>query len=76
MTVEADDLLTTKQVQSFFGGAKPICHSTLTRWVRIGKLAPPIRMSPTLIRWRRSDCERALEAMRAEMEEKNYDARR
>lgn len=64
MTDAADDMLTIREVGHFFGGAqKPIDASTIYRWMRQGKLAPSIRMGTITRRWRRADCQAALDAM-------------
>lgn len=62
-----DDMLSVREVCIFFGGKKkPLDQSTIWRWVRAGKLAPAIRMSPLVVRWKLSDCKKAL----AEMEKR------
>lgn len=59
------DMLSIREVCHFFGGnQKPLDQSTIYRWVRLGKLPKPVRMSGTLLRWRRAD----LLAVMADME--------
>lgn len=64
MTDVADQMLTVKQVCRFFGGdEKPLSASTIYRWVRTGHLAKPLRMGARSNRWRRADCQAALDDM-------------
>lgn len=59
-----DNLLSLREVCRFFGGAEtPVDSSTIYRWIRQGKVPPAIRMSAKLMRWKRSDLEKALDAM-------------
>lgn len=60
------DWMTLREVCAFFGGTRhALDKSTIYRWVREGKLAPPVRMSALVHRWKRSDCQEALERMQA-----------
>jgi predicted DNA-binding transcriptional regulator AlpA len=64
--IDEDDLLSIKEVCRFFTGEKhPIDPSTVYRWVKKGKIPPPIRISPALQRWRRSELEKIRAAMYA-----------
>lgn len=67
MTDAPDEMLNIREVCHFFGGNdRPLDQSTIYRWVRTGKLAPAIRMGTLTMRWRRSDCQKALDAMAAQ----------
>lgn len=64
MTNPGDDLLTLREVCSFFGGTEtPLDSSTIYRWIRKGVIPPAIRMSAKHMRWKRSDLQKALDAM-------------
>lgn len=65
MTDSVDDLLTIREVCSFFGGTKPLDQSTIYRWVRQGRLPKAIRVGPLILRWRRSEIQQALDTMAA-----------
>jgi predicted DNA-binding transcriptional regulator AlpA len=59
----ADDLLDIDAVCKFFGGSKPLHPATIYRG--LGTRYPrPVRVSPNVNRWLRSECEAALRAMR------------
>lgn len=61
---DADEMLGIREVCQFFGGAeRPLDQSTIYRWVRLGKIPPAVRMSANTLRWRRSDCQKALDVM-------------
>lgn len=65
-----DDMMTLREVSEFFGGKeRPLDQSTIYRWVSEGRIPKPVRMSPKVVRWRKSDCERVREAMRAASQE-------
>lgn len=64
--IDEDDLLSIHDVCRFFTGQKhPLDPSTVYRWVKRGKIPPPIRISPALQRWRRSELEQIRAAMYA-----------
>jgi predicted DNA-binding transcriptional regulator AlpA len=59
-----DNLLTMKEVCAFFGGkTSPIDRSTLYRGIKKGRFPHPIKIGLNTSRWRRADCERALQRM-------------
>ena len=53
-------LMKTKDVQDALG----VSRTTLWRFVKAGTLRPPIKLSAQCNRWRPSDIEAALEALR------------
>jgi predicted DNA-binding transcriptional regulator AlpA len=58
----ADDLLDIEAVCRFFGGTKPLHPATIYRG--LGTRYPrPIRVSPNINRWLRSECVEALKAI-------------
>lgn len=58
----ADELLDIEAVCKFFGGTKPLHPATIYRG--LGTRYPrPIRVSPNINRWLRSECEAALRAI-------------
>lgn len=64
MSEPGEEMLSIREVCRFFGGAeRPLDQSTIYRWVRAGKLPRPVRMGPLTLRWRRSDCQQALDTM-------------
>lgn len=64
MSESGNDMLSIREVCYFFGGKeRPLDQSTIYRWVRTGKLPPAVRMGPLTLRWKRSDCQKALDAM-------------
>lgn len=64
MTESADEMLSIREVCRFFGGnERPLDQSTIYRWIRAGKLPDPVRMGPMTLRWRRSELQKALDAM-------------
>lgn len=64
MNEAGDDMLSIREVCRFFGGQeRPLDQSTIYRWVRAGKLPKAVRMGPLTLRWRKSDCQKALNAM-------------
>jgi predicted DNA-binding transcriptional regulator AlpA len=59
-----DEFLSARDVCRFFGGdQRPLSIGTIYRWVQQGKLPPPIHLGLKLRRWRRSDCQRLMDAM-------------
>jgi len=61
---QTEEMLAIREVCKFFGGAeRPLDQSTIYRWVRAGKLPPPVRMGPLTLRWRRADCQKTLDDM-------------
>lgn len=59
MSDEPEEMMTVGEVCRFLGGAKsPLDKSTVYRWVREGRLPPPVRLGPQSTRWRRSELER------------------
>jgi predicted DNA-binding transcriptional regulator AlpA len=61
-----DELLDVYAACAFLGGSRPIHPATLWRGVKSGRYSKPIKISPQLTRWRRSelqaDVERAIAA--------------
>ena len=57
---EPDELLDLKEVCRYFGGLDP---STIYRNIKRGVFPSPIRVSPNISRWLRSECEATLRAM-------------
>lgn len=57
------NLLDARAVRGFFGGSKPIDNSTLYRGIAAGRYPRPIRVGPASVRWLRSECEAAVQAM-------------
>jgi predicted DNA-binding transcriptional regulator AlpA len=60
--VPGDDLLDIDAVCRFFGGTKPLHPATIYRGIGI-RYPRPIRVSPNVNRWLRSECEEALQAI-------------
>jgi predicted DNA-binding transcriptional regulator AlpA len=61
-TQDPDDLLDIEAVCRFFGGTKPLHPATIYRG--LGTRYPrPVRVSPNVNRWLRSECEAALKAI-------------
>ena len=52
-----DPFLRRNEAAAFFGG---LHVNTIDRWVKTGRLPPPIRLSPGVVGWRRSTLEEAL----------------
>lgn len=66
---DAEPMMSLLDVRHFFGGKrKPIGVTTVWNWVRAGKLAKPIAYGPQTRRWRRSDCQKTLDAIIAASE--------
>lgn len=66
MSDTGDQMLSIREVCQFFGGADmPLDQSTIYRWVRLGKLPPPVRVGPGTLRWKRSECQLVLDGMAA-----------
>jgi hypothetical protein len=63
-------------VCGFFGGEKPIDHSTLYRGIETGRYPRPINISDNAVRWFADECEAALEAMIAKRDAGERTARR
>jgi predicted DNA-binding transcriptional regulator AlpA len=59
MSKDDDDLMSMKSVLRFFGGDKPIHASTLYRGMDRGRFPRPVKPSPNVARWLRSECEAA-----------------
>jgi predicted DNA-binding transcriptional regulator AlpA len=51
-----DELLDKEATCRFFGGSKPIDPSTLYRGIAAGRYPRPIRISPNISRWLKSEC--------------------
>jgi predicted DNA-binding transcriptional regulator AlpA len=59
-----DEMLTLKDLCRFIGGkTTPVDKSSIYRWMREGKIPPPIILGPATQRWRRSEVEKALDAL-------------
>jgi hypothetical protein len=56
------DLLDIEAVCRFFGGTKPLHPATIYRGIGI-RYPRPVRVSPNVNRWLRSECEAALKAI-------------
>ena len=56
-------LLDRPAVCRFFGGTKPIDAATLYRGIRLGRYPKPVKVSPGMSRWLRSECESALQVL-------------
>jgi hypothetical protein len=61
-TQARDDLLDIEAVCRFFGGTKPLHPATIYRGLGI-RYPRPVRVSPNVNRWLRSECEAALKAI-------------
>jgi predicted DNA-binding transcriptional regulator AlpA len=60
-----DVMFNVNEVCAFFGGANsPVDRSTLYRGIRAGHFPRAIKVGPKMSRWRRSDCQAALDRMR------------
>lgn len=62
------DLLDITAVCKFFGGTRPLHPATIYRGIGI-RYPRPVRVSPNVNRWLRSECEAALQAILAEPRE-------
>lgn len=63
----SDEMLSIGQVARLFGGTdKEIDRSTVYRWMRQGRIPQPVKIGPKLTRWRRSECQKALDKMIAD----------
>jgi predicted DNA-binding transcriptional regulator AlpA len=49
-----DDLITTATACAILGGEAPINPSTLWRWIKAGRISPPLKPGPGTVRFRRS----------------------
>lgn len=55
MSDDADDLIPSVEACRVLGGAEcPINPSTLWRWVKAGRISPPLKIGPGTVRFRRS----------------------
>lgn len=64
MAETGHDLMDARETCRFFGGAtKPIDMSTLYRGIKAGIYPAPIKFTVKMARWRRSECEAALQKM-------------
>lgn len=61
-TAAGDDLLDIAAVCKFFGGTRPLHPATIYRGIGI-RYPRPVRVSPNVNRWLRSECEEALRAI-------------
>lgn len=57
------ELMTQAATCAFFGGDRPIHYSTLYRGIAAGRYPRPVAVGPNTKRWRRSECEAALQAL-------------
>jgi len=57
-----DNLLDIEAVCRFFGGTKPLHPATIYRGIGI-RYPRPVRVSPNVNRWLRSECEAALKVI-------------
>ncbi len=52
---DTDDLITSNEACRVLGGAQsPINLSTLWRWVKAGRISPPLKPGPGTVRFSRS----------------------
>lgn len=59
-----DTLLTIKEVCAFFGGpGQPVHKASIYNWIKEGRVPPPVRIGAKISRWRKSECQEALDAM-------------
>jgi predicted DNA-binding transcriptional regulator AlpA len=56
-------LLDRKATCALLGGSRPIQPATLYRGIEAGRFPKPINVGPNIVRWLRSECEAALEAL-------------
>lgn len=64
MSDPGEEMLSIREVCYFFGGKeRPLDQSTIYRWVREGKLPGAVRMGTLTRRWKRSDCQKTMDAM-------------
>jgi len=55
MSNDPDDLITTVEACRLLGGAEsPIHPSTLWRWIKAGRISPPLKPGPGTARFKRS----------------------
>ena len=57
-----EELLDADAACRFIGGSRPINPATLYRGIRAGRYPKPIKISPNMARWRKSELVAALEA--------------
>lgn len=57
-------MMTMGETCRFFGGQeKPLDKTTLYRWIRLGKVPKPVKLTIRKSRWRYSECLAAIEKM-------------
>jgi predicted DNA-binding transcriptional regulator AlpA len=65
-TAADEELLDRDATCAFFGGSRPIHFATLYRGIKAGRYPKPIFVAPNSARWRRSECQAALNRIIAE----------
>jgi predicted DNA-binding transcriptional regulator AlpA len=65
----SDELLHIDEVCRFFGGSRPINQSTLYRGIKVGRFPAPVKPTPGMSRWLRSECEEARDRFIARRED-------
>jgi len=61
MQLDDDELLDLDAVCEFFGGTRrPLDPSTVYRGIKDGRYPPPVKPSPGISRWLRSECQAAM----------------
>jgi predicted DNA-binding transcriptional regulator AlpA len=55
--------LDTHAACALIGGNRPIHPSTLWRWVKAGRIKPPVKMGPNTVRFRRTQLAADLSAL-------------
>ena len=63
ITKPALDFLSIDEVCRVIGGSRPVNRATVYRAVAAGRLPKPVRVSPNVARWLRSELEVALQRM-------------
>lgn len=63
MNPSDNEMMSIREVCRFFGGSRPVDPSTIYRMINRGDVPAPIKYSPQLHRWSRSDCEKARQAL-------------
>lgn len=76
MSFDPNDLWDISQTCRYFaaGGSSPIDPSTLYRGIKAGRYPKPIKIGAKYSRWRRSECEAALEKIMASSNSKPEEA--
>jgi predicted DNA-binding transcriptional regulator AlpA len=64
----SEELLHLDEVLRFFGGSRPINQSTLYRGIKKGRFPRPIKPTPGMSRWLRSECKEARDRLVAQRE--------